>query len=194
MADKIGLPPEQVFKTLVARGDRHGVCFAVVPGNCRLDLKALAKLTGDRKVETVPLKEVQPLTGYVRGGVTVLGAKKAYPVYVDETIELFEVVSVSAGMRGLQILLAPADYLRATGADSGRLPRWSDGGLAQGVRPVPLQPWQISRQCNDFVPPAAPRFPSPMRLSVAFSPGDTAQTPFAAHKSRRRASTAGPGV
>ena len=91
----------------------------MTPGNCRLDLKALATLTGDRKVETAPLKEVQPLTGYVRGGVTVLGAKKAYPVYVDETIELFDVVSISAGMRGLQILLAPADYLRATAARLG---------------------------------------------------------------------------
>ncbi len=116
VAAKIGLPLEQVFKTLVARGDRHGVCFAVIPGNARLDLKALAKLTGDRKVETVPLKEVQPLTGYVRGGVTVLGAKKAYPVYVDETMELFDVVSISAGMRGLQILLAPDKYLQAVGA------------------------------------------------------------------------------
>jgi Cys-tRNA(Pro)/Cys-tRNA(Cys) deacylase len=116
---KVGLPAAQVFKTLVARGDRNGVCFAVVPGDCRLDLKALAKLTGDRKAETVPLKEVQPLTGYVRGGVTVLGAKKAYPVYADETIELFDVVSVSAGARGLQVLLAPADYLRATGARLG---------------------------------------------------------------------------
>jgi Cys-tRNA(Pro)/Cys-tRNA(Cys) deacylase len=121
VATKIGLPLEQVFKTLVARGDRHGVCFAVVPGNARLDLKALAKLAGDRKVETVPLKEVQPLTGYVRGGVTVLGAKKAYPVYVDETIELFEVVSVSAGMRGLQILLAPDKYVQATGAKLGAI-------------------------------------------------------------------------
>ena len=79
VADKIGLPAEQVFKTLVARGDRHGVCFAVVPGNFHLDLRALAKLTGDRKMETVPLKEVQPLTGYVRVGVTVLTAKKLYP-------------------------------------------------------------------------------------------------------------------
>jgi Cys-tRNA(Pro)/Cys-tRNA(Cys) deacylase len=119
VAAKIGLPAEQVFKTLVARGDRLGVCFAVVPGNCRLDLKALAKLTGDRKVETVPLKELQPLTGYVRGGVTVLGAKKAYPVYVDETIELFDIVSISAGTRGLQVLLAPGDYLRATGGQLG---------------------------------------------------------------------------
>src|SRR6516164_8195463 len=119
VAAKIGLPAAQVFKTLVARGDRHGVCFAVVPGSCKLDLKALAKLTGDRKVETVPLKEVQPLTGYVRGGVTVLGAKKAYPVYVDETIELFDSVSVSAGMRGLQVLLAPTEYVKATGARVG---------------------------------------------------------------------------
>jgi Cys-tRNA(Pro)/Cys-tRNA(Cys) deacylase len=121
VAAKIGLPLEQVFKTLVARGDRHGVCFAVVPGNAKLDLKALAKLTGDRKVETVPLKEVQPLTGYIRGGVTVLGAKKTYPVYVDETIELFDVVSISAGMCGLQVLLAPASYLQATGAKLGAI-------------------------------------------------------------------------
>jgi Cys-tRNA(Pro)/Cys-tRNA(Cys) deacylase len=121
VAAKIGLPAEQVFKTLVARGDRHGVCFAVVPGDCRLDLKALAKLTGDRKVETVPLKEVEPLTGYVRGGVTVLGAKKIYPVYVDEMIQLFDVVSISAGMRGLQMVLAPAEYLRATNAQLGSI-------------------------------------------------------------------------
>jgi Cys-tRNA(Pro)/Cys-tRNA(Cys) deacylase len=121
VAAKIGLPLEQVFKTLVVRGDRHSDSFAVVPGNAKLDLKALAKLTGDRKVETVPLKEVQPLTGYVRGGVTVLGAKKAYPVYVDETIELFEVVSVSAGMRGLQILLSPEKYVQATGAKLGAI-------------------------------------------------------------------------
>ena len=121
VAAKIGLPAEQVFKTLVARGDRHGVCFAVVPGDCRLDLKTLAKLTGDRKVETVPLKEVQPLTGYIRGGVTVLGAKKAYPVYVDETIQLFDVVSISAGMRGLQVVLAPDEYLRATNAQLGAI-------------------------------------------------------------------------
>ena len=113
VAEKVGLPPEQVFKTLVARGDRKGVCFAVVPANAWLDLKALARLSGDRKIDVVPLKEVQPLTGYVRGGVTALGAKKDYPVYADETIELFDVVSVSAGVRGTQILIAPADYLRA---------------------------------------------------------------------------------
>jgi Cys-tRNA(Pro)/Cys-tRNA(Cys) deacylase len=119
VARKVGLPPEQVFKTLVARGDRTGVLLAAVPGNAQLDLKALARVAGDRKADTVPLKEVQPLTGYVRGGVTALACKKDYPVFADETIELFEVVSVSAGVRGTQIVLAPADYLRATRARVG---------------------------------------------------------------------------
>ncbi len=119
VARKLGLPAEQVFKTLVVRGDRIGVCLAVVPGDAELDLKALARLTGDRKVDTVPLKEVQPLTGYIRGGVTALACKKPYPVFVDETIELFEIVSVSAGIRGTQILIAPADYVRATSATVG---------------------------------------------------------------------------
>src|SRR6202158_5794594 len=96
VAAKIGMPPEQVFKTLLARGDRNGPCFAVIPGNYELDLKALAKLSGDRKVELVALKEVQPLTGYIRGGVTVLGAKKEYPAYADETIALFDLISISA--------------------------------------------------------------------------------------------------
>jgi Cys-tRNA(Pro)/Cys-tRNA(Cys) deacylase len=112
-AEKVGLPPEQVFKTLVARGDRTGVCLAVIPGNLHLNLKALAKLTGNRRVEPVALKEVQPLTGYIRGGVTALACKRNYPVYVDETIELFDQVAVSAGMRGLMIQLSPEDYLRA---------------------------------------------------------------------------------
>jgi Cys-tRNA(Pro)/Cys-tRNA(Cys) deacylase len=112
VAAKIGLPPEQVFKTLVVKGDRAGVCLAVVPGNCELDLRALAKLTGDRRMDLVPLKDVQPLTGYIRGGVTALAGKKEYPVYVDETATLFDVISVSAGVRGSQILLSPDDYLR----------------------------------------------------------------------------------
>ncbi len=113
VARKIEMPVEQVFKTLVAEGDRGGVCLAVIPGNYQLDLKALAKQTGDRKVDTVALKDVLPLTGYIRGGVTALACKKDYPVYVDEIAQLFDVISVSAGMRGLQILLNPADYLRA---------------------------------------------------------------------------------
>jgi Cys-tRNA(Pro)/Cys-tRNA(Cys) deacylase len=123
VAGKIGLPADQIFKTLLARGDRNGPAFAVIPGNTELDYKALAKLTGDRKVELVPLKEVLPLTGYIRGGVTVLGAKKDYPVYADETIELWDVVSISAGVRGTQILIAPPDYLRVTNASVGAIAR-----------------------------------------------------------------------
>jgi len=116
VARKVGLPAEQVFKTLVARGDKHGVCLAVVPGNRELDLKALARATGDKKVDTVPLKEVEPLTGYIHGGVTALACKKSYPVYLDETAGLFEVISISAGLRGLQVLIAPDDYARAVEA------------------------------------------------------------------------------
>ena len=121
VAAKIGLPPEQVFKTLLARGDRNGPCFAVIPGNYELDLKALAKLSSYRKIELVPLKQVQPLTGYIRGGVTVLGAKKDFPVFVDETMELWDVVSISAGVRGTQVLVAPRDYLRITNAALGEI-------------------------------------------------------------------------
>jgi len=114
VAAKIGLPPEQVFKTLVARGDRTGICMAVIPGNSELNLKALAAAAGDRKIQLTPVKELQSLTGYIRGGVTALASKKDYPVYVDETIQLFDLISISAGVRGMQILLAPADYLRVT--------------------------------------------------------------------------------
>ena len=116
VAAKIGLPAEQTFKTLVARGDRNGVCLAVIPGSAVLDLKSLAHVTGDRKVDTVPLKEIQPLTGYIRGGVTALACKREYPVWMDEFAQLYDVISVSAGMRGEQILLAPGDYARAVHA------------------------------------------------------------------------------
>ena len=116
VATKIGLPPEQLFKTLVAEGDRQGICMAVIPSNTELNLKALAITSGNRKIQLVPVEEIQKLTGYIRGGVTALAARKTYPVYVDETIELFEVISISAGVRGTQILLPPTDFLRATGA------------------------------------------------------------------------------
>ncbi|MBW4694901.1 MAG: Cys-tRNA(Pro) deacylase [Lyngbya sp. HA4199-MV5] len=121
VAQKIDMPTEQVFKTLVVRGDKTGICLAVIPGDTQLDLKALAKLAGDRSCQPVPLKEVQPLTGYIRGGVTALACKREYPVYVDELIEIFDVISISAGMRGLQILLAPADYLRAVNGMIGAI-------------------------------------------------------------------------
>ena len=118
VAAKIGLPPTQVFKTLAARGERNGIVMAVIPGDQDLNLKALAATAGERKIQLVPVRELQTLTGYIRGGVTALAAKRDFPVFVDETIELFDVVSISAGVRGTQILISPADYLRAT---KGRL-------------------------------------------------------------------------
>lgn len=116
VAEKIGMPPEQVFKTLLCMTSEREHVFGVVPGNEELDFKKLAKAAGARKVEMVSLKEVEPLTGCVRGGVTVFGAKKDFPAFADETIELFDLISVSAGTRGTQLVLSPADYLRASGA------------------------------------------------------------------------------
>lgn len=116
VAAKVELPPEQVFKTLAVQGDRNGICLAVIPGNTELDFKALAQATGDRKVDMVPLKDVQTVTGYIRGGVTALACKKDYPVYIDETAELWEVISISAGQRGIQLFLHPGDYIRAVNA------------------------------------------------------------------------------
>ena len=116
VAEKVGLPPEQVFKTLLCVTSDKEHVFAVVPGNAELDFKKLAHAAGARKAEMVSLKDIQPLTGYIRGGVTVFGAKKNFPVYVDETVELFDTVSVSAGIKGTQIVLSPADYIRAAEA------------------------------------------------------------------------------
>ncbi|MEL6470181.1 MAG: Cys-tRNA(Pro) deacylase [Cyanobacteria bacterium J06623_4] len=120
-AEKLGLPADQVFKTLVVEGDRKGVALAVIPGCYQLNLKALAKLTGDRKVETVALKRVQPLTGYIRGGVTALACKRSYPVFLDEWAEVYEHIAVSAGLRGQMIWLTAADYVRATEATVGAI-------------------------------------------------------------------------
>ena len=117
VARKLGLPAEQVWKTLVCSlGAGAGHAFAVLPGDAELDLKKLAAAAEVRSATLAPLKQVQLLTGYIRGGVTVLEARKPFPAFVDETITLHERVCVSAGQRGLQLLLAPADYLRATGA------------------------------------------------------------------------------
>lgn len=117
VARKIGLPAEQVFKTLLTHTIDKEYLFAVVPGDAELDLKKLAAAAGTRKAELASLKEVEPLTGYIRGGVTVLAAKKAFRAFADETIELFDIISVSAGQRGLQLVLSPADYLRAADAE-----------------------------------------------------------------------------
>ncbi len=116
VAKEVGMPPEQVFKTLCVRGDKTGVIFAVIPGNGELDLKALARVSGNKRCEMVHLKEVLPLTGYIRGGCSPLGAKKDYPVFMDETCLLFDRIAISAGLRGMQILAAPGDLVRATGA------------------------------------------------------------------------------
>jgi Cys-tRNA(Pro)/Cys-tRNA(Cys) deacylase len=115
VAEKIGMPPEQVFKTLVARGDRTGVLMAAIPANTELDLKSLAGASGNKKVELVAVKEVLGLTGYVRGGVSPIGVRKPYPFFLDETAVLFDTISVSAGIRGCQLLLVPGDLLRITG-------------------------------------------------------------------------------
>jgi Cys-tRNA(Pro)/Cys-tRNA(Cys) deacylase len=123
VAAKVGLPPEQVFKTLAVEGDRTGICLAVIPGNTELDFKALARVTGDRKIDMIPLKDVQSVTGYIRGGVTALACKKDYPVYVDETAELWDVISISAGQRGIQIFVSPAEYIRAVDAKLGDIAR-----------------------------------------------------------------------
>ncbi len=116
VARKIGMPAEKVFKTLITTDGAHNCSFAVIPGDANLDFKKLARLAGWRKAEMAPLKDVQPLTGYVRGGVTIFGAKKPYPVFIDETAILFDRISVSAGTRGTQLILTPDDYLRAAAA------------------------------------------------------------------------------
>lgn len=116
VARKIGMPPEQVFKTLLTATNTHEHLFAVIPGDAELDFKKLAAAAGAKKTEMASLKDVEPLTGYVRGGVTVLSARKPFPAFADESIQLFDLVSVSAGLRGLQLILSPEDYLRATGA------------------------------------------------------------------------------
>ena len=116
VAEKIGMPIEQVFKTLLVRTSENTHLFGVVPGDAELDLKKLAAVADVRKAEMAALRDVEPLTGYIRGGVTVLAARKPFPAFADETLEIFDVVSVSAGQRGLQLVLSPADYLHATGA------------------------------------------------------------------------------
>ena len=132
VARKIGLPAEQVFKTLLTRTAANEHLFAVIPGDAELDLKKLAHAASVKKVELASLKEVEPLTGYVRGGVTVMAARTAFPAYADETIELHDIISVSAGQRGTQLVLAPADYLRATNATLADLTKIAHSAEAAG--------------------------------------------------------------
>ena len=125
VAEKIGMPPEQVFKTLVARGDRSGVLMACIPANAELDLKALAAVSGNKKVELVAVKEVLGLTGYIRGGVSPVGVRKPYPLYLEETADLWDAISVSAGVRGCQLIIAPDDLARAVEAQRCAIARSS---------------------------------------------------------------------
>ena len=129
VAKKIGLPAEQVFKTLLSHINTGEHLFAVIPGDSELDLKKLARAAGAKKAELASLKDVEPLTGYIRGGVTVMGARKPFPAFADETIELFDIISVSAGLRGLQFILSPADYLRASEATLADLTKAPSGEL-----------------------------------------------------------------
>jgi len=112
VARKVSLPLEQVFKTLVARGDKTGVLMACIPGNAELDLKTIATVSGNKKVEMVHVKEIQQLTGYIRGGVSPIGAKKYYPIFLDESAMRFSLISISAGTRGSQIFISPGDLIR----------------------------------------------------------------------------------
>jgi Cys-tRNA(Pro)/Cys-tRNA(Cys) deacylase len=123
VARKINMPVEQVFKTLLTESSTGEHFFAVVPGDQEVDLKKLANAAAVKKLDLASLKQVEPLTGYIRGGVTVLAARKPFPAFADETIELFDRISVSAGQRGLQLILTPADYLRATAATVADLTR-----------------------------------------------------------------------
>ncbi len=117
-AKKLDLDPDSVFKTIVLLGERVGPFVCVVPGSCEVDLKKAAKAVGDKKCAPLPLRELEGLTGYLRGGCSPLGMKKRLPTYLDETAFAFELISVSAGRRGLQMRLAPGDLLDAAGAIS----------------------------------------------------------------------------
>lgn len=116
VADKLKQNIEQVFKTLVLKGDKSGVLVCVIPGGEELDLKKAAGISGNKNVEMIPVKEILPLTGYIRGGCSPVGMKKSYPTYIDETCTLYDFVFVSAGIRGMQLKISPNDLVKTTSA------------------------------------------------------------------------------
>jgi Cys-tRNA(Pro)/Cys-tRNA(Cys) deacylase len=118
-AEKVGIEVERIFKTLALRGDKTGVLLCCVPGGSELDLKKAAKVSGNKSVEMLSLKELQPTTGYVRGGCSPIGTKKPFPVLIDESALLYDEISVSAGARGLQVMLAPDDLRTTLAAEAG---------------------------------------------------------------------------
>lgn len=116
VAESAGMDVKMVFKTLVCRGDKNGILMACVPGDAELDMKALAAVSGNKRVEMVHLKEVLGLTGYIRGGCSPLGAKKNYPVYLNESCCKYPQIAISAGIRGQQLILSPDDLVKAVNA------------------------------------------------------------------------------
>jgi Cys-tRNA(Pro)/Cys-tRNA(Cys) deacylase len=116
-AEALGLDPDSVFKTIVLRGERTGPFVCVVPGPAEVDLKKAARAAGDKAAAPLPLKDLEPLTGYVRGGCSPIGMKKRFPTFIDETAGVFDRISVSAGRRGVQVLIAPGDLARIAGAE-----------------------------------------------------------------------------
>jgi len=120
VASVLGMDPDMVFKTLVLRGDKTGYFVCVIPTAYEIDLKKAASVTGDKKCDLIAVKELLPLTGYMRGGCSPVGMKKQFPTYIDETATLQEKISVSAGQRGIQVIISPealADYIGASYAD-----------------------------------------------------------------------------
>ena len=117
VAAQLGEPIEQVFKTLVLRGDRHGLFVCVIPGDAEVDLKKAAKASGNKKAEMIAMKELLPLTGYIRGGCSPIGMKKPFPTYFHSTATTFSHIYVSAGQRGLQLRIEPAALISYVGAE-----------------------------------------------------------------------------
>lgn len=122
-AEKLGIPIDQVFKTLVAQNDRKEIVLACIPAGAELDLKALGGCSGGKKAELVPIAELQKLTGYVRGGCSPLGTRKPYRLFIDETIILHDTISISAGLRGVQLLVNPEDLIEVANATVAEIAR-----------------------------------------------------------------------
>ena len=121
IAEQIGLDPDMVFKTLVAKGDKNGISVFCIPCNMELDLKKCARVTGDKRIELLPVKDLLATTGYIRGGCSPVGMKKAFPTYIDEMCLLFEKITVSAGIRGCQLLVDVKELINAIGMTSADL-------------------------------------------------------------------------
>ncbi|MBS7274300.1 MAG: Cys-tRNA(Pro) deacylase [Bacteroidales bacterium] len=117
VAQTLGEDIERVFKTLVLRGDRNGLFVCVIPGNFEVDLKLAAKISGNKSCQMIHVKELLPLTGYIRGGCSPIGMKKKYPTFIHESALLYDYIFISAGVRGLQIKIAPADLIGFVGAE-----------------------------------------------------------------------------